>query len=84
MSYDPEETVQDADLEFAEMVRESNRLAAVRRSGVCIHSATCGLPDNGKIYYAEQVGLKPGQIACFDCDEVWESREDYLSALMDI
>jgi hypothetical protein len=47
MSYDPEETVQDADLEFAEMVRESNRLAAVRRSGVCIHSATCGLPDNG-------------------------------------
>jgi hypothetical protein len=83
MSYDPEATIQDADIELAEMVRESNRLSALKQSGVCIHDSTCGLPDNGKVYYPQQASLKRGQIACFDCDMVWDSEADYLAALAD-
>lgn len=75
--------IRDADIEMAEALMEANRLHALRRSGVCTHTSACGLSESGEIFYPEQAGLKPGQIACtehtngcnavFDSDEAWDA-----------
>ena len=73
----------DADIEMAEAARYADRIEALRKRGVCGHgSAVAGLAS-GEVFYPEQEGLKPGQVACtehtggcvavFDSDDAWDA-----------
>lgn len=76
--------IRDADIDMAYGNAESNRLRRLRNSGVCTHTSACGLPDSGEIFYAEQEGLKPGQVACTEhtngCEAVFDSDEELYAA----
>ncbi|MEV0236825.1 hypothetical protein [Nonomuraea sp. NPDC050786] len=73
----------DADLEQAAMEREGNRLAALRRRGICTHGSVVGYV--GKVIYPEQEGLKPGQSRCTEgtngCKRVFNSDEEWVAAM---
>ncbi|MEW1842999.1 hypothetical protein AB0392_34095 [Nonomuraea angiospora] len=76
----------DADLEQAAMEREGNRLAALRKRGICTHSS--GVTYRDPPVYEAQVGLRPGQSRCTegtggctfvaDSDEEWNAAQDAL------
>lgn len=78
--------VRDADIEMAGYAAEANRLNRLRASGVCIHASACALPESGEIYYTEQVGLKPGQMACTEhtngCTAVFDTEDEWHAARM--
>jgi hypothetical protein len=78
--YDPEATVQDADLELAAMRRQAQQLEKARAAGHCPHYATVGVSASGKVYYPEQEGLSGEQVRCFDCGEVFASDADLMEA----
>jgi len=83
--FDPEATVQDADIEMAEYAREARALDAARARGECPHSSAVGLPDSGKIFYPEQEGLLPGQVRCTDgCGTVFASDADWDRARVEV
>lgn len=70
----------DADIEMAEMAQAGNAIHAARKRGVCCHQGTVGY--SSKPCYAEQEGLKPGQMRCTDgCQRVFESDEDWYAAM---
>lgn len=76
----------DADLQMAQWTAEANRLAGLRKQGVCTHSSSVGASDTGEVFYAEQENLKPGQVACTEhtggCKAVFDSREAWHAAHM--
>ncbi|GAA2678880.1 MULTISPECIES: hypothetical protein [Actinosynnema] len=76
--------IRDADIEMAEAAVEADRLHNLRRNGVCTHSSACGLPASGEIFYFEQIGLKPEQVACREhtngCNAVFDSNEAWDNA----
>lgn len=81
MSYDEELPAgfQDADIEQAEFEAEGNRIAALRRRGVCTHDS--GVSYRDPAVYPEQEGLKPGQLRCTDgCGRVFNSEADWHDA----
>ena len=83
VSYDPEATIQEADILMAEYAAEAADFQAARDAGRCTHNSTVGLPDSGKVYYPEQEGLKPGQVACTSgCGEVFDDEDDWYDAMM--
>lgn len=83
--FDPEATVQDADIEMAMYAREARALDAARARGECAHSSAVGLPDSGKIFYPEQEGLRPGQVRCTEgCGTVFESDAEWDRARMEV
>jgi hypothetical protein len=72
----------EADIEMAEMIREGNRLAALRRQGICTHSSAVGVSATGEIIYPEQEGLEPGQLRCTaGCGTVFESDDAWFASL---
>ena len=79
--YDDEAIYQDADIEQWEMEREGNRLAALKRQGICTHGSAVGLGGDGKAHYPEAEGLLPGQVRCTEgCGQVFETREAWDDA----
>lgn len=76
--YDEESVIQDDDILMAEFAEEARRLQYLEKQGICVHGSAVGLPDNGMIYYPEQVGLKRGQVRCTaGCGQVFDSEEDW-------
>jgi hypothetical protein len=84
--HDPEAVYQDADIAQAGYVAEANRLAALRESGVCLHSSGVGVSESGEVFYPEQEGLTGEQIACTEhtngCQVVFENRDAWDAARM--
>ena len=74
----------DADLLQAQYTREANRAEAMRKRGICQHSSAVGYLPEGKQYYPEQAGLKPGQSRCTEgtngCTAVFDSDEGWATA----
>lgn len=79
----------DADLDMAEMNAAGDALWAARDAGRCVHASAVGyLP---KPCYPEQVGLRPGQVACTDgpvkadghrgCGAVFASNDAWYAAM---
>lgn len=80
--YDPEATIQDADILMMDYAREARAMEAARARGNCLHQSTVGRSASGKIFYPEQVGLKPGESRCTDgCERLFFSDEDYYQAV---
>lgn len=86
--YDTEAVYRDADLEQAQWTAEANRLHALRNQGVCTHSSSVSLPDSGEIFYPEQEGLKPGEVACTEhtggCTAVFPSQDAWFEAMQSV
>lgn len=64
--YDPEATIQDADIEMAEAYELSRIVEARRRAGICSHTSSVGRSSTGKIHHEGQVGLEVGEVRCTD------------------
>lgn len=83
--WDNEVVYRDADIEQAQMVTEGNRLHRLRQSGMCLHSSAVSLPDSGEVFYPEQEGLQPGQVACTEhtggCNAVFPSQDAWFQAM---
>lgn len=86
--YDPEALIQDADIEMLELDETARHIQALERRGICTHGRAVGLSESGRIFYPEQVGLKPGQVRCITgCGQVFESDEDWqeeMYAVLDL
>lgn len=79
--YDPEATIQDADIEMAAYAREARALDAARARGVCTHSSAVGVSASGRIFYPEQEGLTGSQVRCTDgCGRVFADMDEITSA----
>ena len=65
--YDPEVPAgfQDADFEMAELEATGNRMAALRRKGVCVHDSTFCDPEGD------------GTVECCDCNAKWRNHDDW-------
>lgn len=75
--YDPEATIQDADIEMAELARIGNRAAYLRKRGICTHSSSVGVSATGEIFYTEQVDLFGEEVRCTDiCGKKFASAQD--------
>jgi hypothetical protein len=85
--YDPEATIQDADILMAQYAEEARQLEAQRARGICQHSSAVGYavnPATGKVYYPEQEGLLPGQQRCTEgCGRVFADDAEYFRAVED-
>lgn len=82
-TYDDEAVYQDADIQMAEMEAVGNRFHYWQRRGVCQHGSAAGyLADP---CYPEQIGLKPGQVACTEhtsgCNAVFDSDDEWYEAM---
>ncbi|WP_331738805.1 hypothetical protein [Embleya sp. NBC_00896] len=67
----------DVDLEMAAMTAVGDRMAELRRAGVCTHGSAQG--------YREDLGdpeLRPGQVRCTDtCGRIFASDDDWYAAI---
>lgn len=78
--YDPEATIQDADILMMQYADEARALEAARRRGNCTHQSTVGY--RVPAIYPEQEGLNPGESRCTDgCERVFFSDEDWVQAM---
>jgi len=83
--YDPEATIQDADIEMAEYAREARAIDIARSRGECVHSSVVGRSSTGEVYYPEQVGLAPGQFRCTDgCGRLFEDEAAHNRAIWEV
>lgn len=75
----------DADLEMAQWDAAGRAIDAARKAGRCTHLGTVGYV--GKVFYPEQEGLKPGQLACTEhtngCNAVFGSDDEWYAAMDD-
>lgn len=79
-TYDPEATIQDADIATWEDQQIGAAMHAARKAGRCCHNSAVGYLS--KPVYPEQEGLKPGQLRCTDgCGTVFENDEDWVYAM---
>lgn len=69
LKYDPESSIQDADLETIELIREARHTRELINSGNCPHSHT------GPLNQEEYVRTRKGKFTCYECNKVWESCE---------
>ena len=69
LGYDPESSIQDADLETIELIREARHTRELINSGNCPHSHT------GPLNQEEYVRTRKGKFTCYECNKVWESCE---------
>lgn len=78
-----EDQRRDADMQMAEMQRVGNAIDAARKAGHCTHQSVVGYA--GQVYYPEQEGLQPGQVACTEhvngCKAVFESDDAWFEAM---
>lgn len=72
----------DADLEMAEMDRVGDAVAAAERAGVCHHSSA--VRYRSPVAYDDQIGLRPGQLRCRYCQQVFASDQDWLQAMDEV
>lgn len=80
--YDPEATIQDADLEMAAYAREARAMEAARARGVCQHQSSVGVPESGRIFYPEQEGLVRPQVRCTEgCGTVFADDDEWVLAM---
>ncbi len=80
--YDPEATIQDADIEQAEWEREACQSHAARLRGICQHNSAVSY--RVPVVYPEQVGLRPGEMRCTEgCKRVFGSDEEWVDAMRD-
>lgn len=70
LSYDPEATVQEADLLMARWQAEA---ADEARQPGCRHGAGIGTTDTGEAFYEVQLHLEQGQHWCRDCGDIFNS-----------
>jgi hypothetical protein len=70
----------DADIEMFEMEQVGRAIRAARRAGRCTHGYAFGyLPVP---IYPQQIGLRPGQLACGDgCGTVFDSDDAWVAAM---
>jgi hypothetical protein len=66
MGRDPESTVQDADIEMADLEASAARSSARAKRGICDHGWTQGKPD--------------GTVVCLHCGHVFASQEEAYEA----
>jgi hypothetical protein len=72
--YDPEATIQDADIELAEASALSWRVARLREQGICCHTSSLGF--SGTVHHPGQETMEVGQALCTDfCGRLFESQE---------
>ena len=64
LGYDPESTIQDADIEMMELRESAKRAEYLKKIGKCPHGWTG--PDKNS---------QTGGFICHDCGFKWESRE---------
>lgn len=78
-----EDERRDADMEQAEWERQGRLFDRAQKAGRCTHSSGAGYVA-GKVFYPEQEGLKPGQIACTEhtngCNAIFNSDEEKAAA----
>jgi hypothetical protein len=80
-TYDEEAVYQEADLLQAQYEAESAEFVRLQRLGYCQHNSWVGLPDDGTIYYDEQIGLVGDQVRCTaGCGQVFENNAACASA----
>lgn len=71
LGYDPESSVQDADIEMAELTAAANRDASLRRKGLCRHSWLQGPPGPAH---------KPTKVwTCHHCGKVFQSEAELFA-----
>lgn len=67
----------------AYLMREVHR-AALRAVGVCTHATAVMADESGAVFRAEQVGLKPEQVACTEhlggCSMVFADVHEWIAA----
>ncbi|MFI1584747.1 hypothetical protein [Embleya sp. NPDC020630] len=64
----------DVDLEMAAMTAVGDRIAELRRAGICTHGSTQG--------HRADPDLRPGQLRCTDtCKRVFASDEEWHAAM---
>jgi hypothetical protein len=71
--------IRDADIEMAEMAAIGAAINSAHRRGVCTHGSAVGY--HVKLYYPEQHGLRPGQLRCRVCKEIFADDEDWHAAI---
>jgi hypothetical protein len=80
--YDPEATVQEADIMMTEYADEEHAIAGARDAGLCVHAQTVGRSVSG-MPISEQVGLKAGQYRCIDvCGRTFACADDLHDSTM--
>ena len=71
----------DADLEMLELEAVGDAIWKAERTGRCCHSSAVSY--RSPAYYPEQEGLRPGQLRCRDCHQVFLSDADWDEARVD-
>lgn len=75
--YDPEATIQDADIEMAELTYRGRRVAYLRSKGICTHTSSVGVSATGEIFHPEQVDLFGQEVRCTDiCGKKFATDQD--------
>lgn len=77
--YDPDCSIQDADIEMASLNESANLISRLRKRGVCVHGSVQGPPGPKD---------KPTSVwTCLDCGKTWDSEAAHYAEyreLMDI
>ena len=68
--YDPESSIQDADIEMADLEDAGNRAAALQKRGICSHGWYQGKPDDS--------------IVCRDCGTAFPNAQAHEDARADM
>lgn len=84
LDYDPEATVQSADLEMYELERVGRLASRLRQRGICTHGSTLGRSATGEVFYDEQRDLRPGEVLCRDCGKKWPSDDDLYGEIAEL
>ena len=81
--YDPEATIQEADIWLAEQQTIDKRFAEIRRNGGCTHgSSIWWIPEP---VYPEQRLLEKGQGICTElCGRIFDSEEEYMQVIREL
>ena len=80
--YDEEATIQEADIEMAEVWRSNVRYNVAHKIGACLHQG--GYSYMSPPVYPEQALIKPGEFICYDCHAIFPSEDAWYEFLAGI
>lgn len=70
-----EDSRRDADMEMAEMEQTGKKITQLEALNLCWHGSSVAYRNPP--VYKKQENLKPGQVACWDCDYVADTEQDF-------